>query len=621
VALLNWQRIPVAELRGSWSRLLDRAGRPNRAFAARNVRFGPEGVRTRDSFSASATTVTGKATSFYNWVGSGLNRLIYVAAGAAVRMLNVDSGADASLFSATCRGVTVAEAGDKALIGTFTSAGAGASEVRVSLPLVSGAPIDKAFPAPWSNALALADVGSGNCTEGAARFGYIIETRSGYTGKPAPFSGSFAPTSYTTSSGGRRLSGTISSFAIPADAAYIHPIRTRTDNVDKWYYEPSDAVAVPGGTTAAITVYFDTSDESLEESAIEVDFEFDLLTQNGSGNGPITPNAVIAYGKRVVYLTPYRAYASEPGDYQAITEALHGFELPGKRQMVTGFQFRQSLYILGPGWTYEVADNGDFPSTWANATEVSSAIGTPSIQGICARTGGDYVWVASESGLYLFNGSYSRLPISFMNSDWWERINWAAPQCIVVVDDYITKRIMVWAPIDSATEMSHTLVWDYARGLDPMQVDFAYYDYPYAFSAACLVKNSTTGEMDLWMGPAASGSQAIRKETESTTVDQTAEWESGYLITQTGPKKWYRFGGIDIEITGSGNADVTVYEMDRTGSAAAGPITLSLGPGETPRGLADVLSENFSVKFTVGSGSQFELAGFTAHVKPWMGHK
>jgi hypothetical protein len=616
MALAGWPKISVTELRGAWSRLVDKTARPNRAFVARNVRYGPEGVRSRDDFSATAISVSGKATSFYNWVGNGLNRLIYVAGGAAVRMLNVSTAADVSLFSVACRGCTVAEAGDKALIATHTTAGAGAAQVRISLPLIGGGSIDKAFPAPWTTALTMADNGAGNCTAGPALFGYVVESRTGYTGKPTA-----ATASFTASAGGRALRGTMT-VTVPADAAIVHPIRTRTDNPDKWYYEPGASVAVPGGAVGwGVTVDFNTSDESLEASATEVDIEFDYLTQDGAGAGPITPHCVALYGKRAVYLTPHRAYVSEPGDYQAITEALHGLELPGRRQMTTAFQFRQSLYILGPGWTYEVADNGDYPATWANATEISSAIGTPAIQGICSKTAGDYVWIASESGLYLFNGSYSRLPVSYMNNDWWERINWAVPQSLIVVDNFIDKRLIVAAPIDDATEPSHMLVWDYARGLGPMDVDFAYYDFSIStFSALGLVKNTTTGEIELWRGPSASG--AISKETAGAAPDQIQQWESGHLIQQTGPRKWYRLGGVDLEISGTGTAGGEIAVMDHSISGAGtSNITLAAAPGETYRELVDLTSENFSVRITVPPASKFELNGIVAHVKPWLGHR
>jgi hypothetical protein len=575
-------------------------------------------VRSRDAFIDTTTPVPAKATSFYAWIGSGLNRLIYVAGGAAVRLLNRETAADASQFSATCRGFTVCEAGNKAIVATYNTAGAGATEVRVLLPLVSTGVVDKAFPAPHNTPLVMSDIGAGECTEGTKLFAYIIETRSGFTGQPSSrTAGTFSPTSYTVAADGRKVRGTLTA-TLPADVAYVHGITTRTDNPNKWYFEPGATVSVTGGTPTVTAIDFNTSDDTLEATATEVVDNFDFLVQNGSGNGPITPHCVIQYGKRAVYLTPYRAYASEPGDYQAITEALHGFELPGGRQMVTGFPFRQSLYLLGPGWTYEVADNLDHPVTWTNPTEISGAIGTTAIKGVAWKTAGDYVWVAGESGLYLFNGSYSRLPISYMNGDWWRRINWLAPQSVEVVDDYIRQRVMVCAPIDGASEMTHVLVWDYARGLEPNSVDFSYYDFATAFSALGLIKNAVTGEMDVWLGPTTAG--FIRTEEAGTACETTSEYETGFVLTKA-PRKWSIFGGADFDVSGSGTMDVTAYGVDRTVSAALTAITLSDTPGEAPQERFHLQSENMSLKVTCGPGERFDLSSLTIYFKRWIGNR
>lgn len=616
----GWQQTEVSDLRGAWTRLDSREARPNRAFVAQNVRYEPGRVRTRDAFVAiTGRSVSAKATTFHNWIASGLNRLIYCAGGTQVRMIDLVAGTDSLLYgSLTCRGVSVAEMGDKALIAAFNAAGGGADFVRIAQPLASGAPIDKAFPAPISNSFTASDFSSGNASQGTKRLGYIIETRTGYTGKPAPAPGAvFTPVSFTVAAGGRKVRGQMT-FNVPADAVYLHPICTRTDNPDKWYFEPGASIALPGGTAGyTATWYYNTPDESLEASATEVVDNFDLLTQDGSGNGPIAPHCVVAYGKRAVYLTPHRAYISEPGDYQFITEALHGLELPGRKEMRTAFPFRQSLYLLGPGWTYEVADNTDYPSTWANATEISNAIGSPAIQGVCWQTAGDYVWVAAESGLYLFNGSYARIPISYMNSDWWERINWAAAQSLKVLDDYIRQRVIVAAPLDGATEPNYLLVWDYARGLTATDVDFAYYQSDVAgFSALGLVQNATTGELELWAGPPTDG--AIRREMAGIACEHASAYETGLV---RGKKKYSFFGGVDLDVSGSGTLAITAYGVDRVQSVSALALNMSATPAESPQRRFHLQGESASVKVSVPAGSEFDLSGMTVYTKPWVGNK
>jgi hypothetical protein len=620
VSLTNWQQAEITDLRGEWSRLDQKEARPNRGFVAHNVRFEPGRVRSRDAFIETAVTVPGKATSFHNWIGHGLNRLIYASGGAQVRMRNVATGADTLLFSATCRGITLAEAGDKAIIASFTSAGDGAAQARISLPLVGAGEIDKAFSAPWTNTFTCSDFGTGNASQGTKRFGYIIETRTGFTGKPAPVSGGvFVPVSFTVAAGGRTVKGTMT-VNIPAEAGYLHPITTRTDNPDKWYFEPGMSVLLPSGASGySLSWYYTASDESLEASAVEVVDNFDLLTQDGSGNGPFSPHCAVSYGKRAVYLTPHRAYISEPGDYQYVTDALHGLELPGKRQLVTGFPFRQSLYLLGPGWTYEVSDNGDYPSTWTNPTEISSAIGTPAIKGVCWQTAGDYVWVAAVSGLYLFNGSYSRIPVSHMNSDWWGRINWAAAQSLVMVDDYVHQRIIVAVPLDAATEPSHMFVWDYARGVGPADVDFSWYDSAsVTFSALALVMNNITGTQELWLGPTAAG--AVHKEYAGTTCEAASQYETGFTLTGRRKKESF-IGAVDLDVSGEGDLSVIVYSTDREQYTEAGPLTLAAYPGYSPQLRFNIQSENASVRLTAAAGGKFDFSGLTVYLRPWVGNR
>jgi hypothetical protein len=166
--------------------------------------------------------------------------------------------------------------------------------------------------------------------------------------------------------------------------------------------------------------------------------------------------------------------------------------------------------------------------------------------------------------------------------------------------------------------MTHVLVWDYARGLEPNSVDFSYYDFATAFSALGLIKNAVTGEMDVWLGPTTAG--FIRTEEAGTACETTSEYETGFVLTKA-PRKWSIFGGADFDVSGSGTMDVTAYGVDRTVSAALTAITLSDTPGEAPQERFHLQSENMSLKVTCGPGERFDLSSLTIYFKRWIGNR
>lgn len=623
MSLRYWPSTVIRDLRGAWTRTDQLESRANRAFIARNVRFEPGIVRTRDGLTVAAT-VAGKVTAMYNWIYSSLNRLIYLQSGTTVKMRDmIGGGTDATLYSVTARGLTVSELGDKAFIAAYDTSGLGAGQCRITLPLVGSGEIDKAFSPPWANTPTVSDVGAGNTTEGVHKFGYIIETRTGFTGKQAPApSDVFTPVSFTVAAGGRRIQLTMT-VNIPADAAYLHPIMTRSDNHEKYFFVPNASITAPAGAIGyGLTWYCDIADEDLAEVE-SADLHAFCLTQSVAGTGPFNPNAVIPYGKRQVYLNLNVAYASEIDNNQFISEDQHALRLPGERRIVIGKQLRNSLYLIGPSWTYEFSDNGDVPATWAAPNEVSGAIGTIAVQGVEGRTSGDFFWVAAESGLYMFNGRYSERPISYMNSDMWNRINWAAAYAVIVKDDVTKQIVRVAVPLDAATEPNYILSWSYARGLTPETVDFSYDNYLFeSFSSIGHVLNPTTARTEFWIGPAGAGS--ILKESVGTWNDNgnaiVSEYEPGFPPLKN--RKIMRFGGADYNVTGAGTFSSTVYGLDRTEYVGGGVITLSTAPGESPQEKFDLISEACSFRMgTAAVDHHFSLSDITVYAKPFATNK
>jgi hypothetical protein len=581
-------------------------------------------IVSRDGFSA-GVAVAGKTTSLHDWITSGFGIVIFYE-GVLVRALNKATSVISTLYTLAGRAAVVAEAGNNAFISVFGTDGLGAGQARIYQPSVSATTVDKAFSPPLTALPVITDITAGLVSQGEHKFAYIMETRTGFVGKPSPQpSNIFSPTSFTVSAGGRVLNMAIT-VTIPADGAFIHPIMTRVENPDRWYFVPDAQVAVtPGATT--VNALINISDEMLADGAEEVNDQFgdlfESLSQRVDGTGPFNPSVVFTYGTRMAWIVDNKVYFSDPKDYQYVTEDQHVVQTAGKRRIITGCQLRGSAYLFGTQWTYSVDDNGDLPATWADATEVSGAIGTPAPLGIEWRTAGDYIWVVARSGLYVFNGQYPLRPISYYNAEW-DRINWAAAYAIQIRDRYTAQEVYVAVPLDNATEATHTFCWSYARGLTPEDVDFSLDDYNTGsssgrFGSLGLVQDPTSLENQLWIGPLASGNIRVQDSQETTDAGATVAnvWESGFVLGGAGRKKLSRFGGIDVSVVGAGLLDVTIYGPDRLRNTNF-PVSMTSAPGEDPEVKFDMTEEDVSARFAAEDfGESMDVSSFVVYHKPY----
>jgi hypothetical protein len=588
------------------------------------VRFELNRVKSRDGFAHDFATA-GKVTSFYHWITNDnaveVNRIVYYESEATLKMRNVVDGSTVTLLSQAGRSVVPAEAGSRLYVGVTQTSGIATSQARVINALIGGAPADKAFAGPMTTAPVITETGAGNCSAGDHKFGYILESRTGFTGKPGPYSaGVFTPVTFTVTAGGKTLNMAVTA-TTPTDAAYLHPIMTRKDNPDRWYFVPDASVAIPAGTAWTANMVIDIADETLADSAEECSENFDLLTQDTSGNGPFNPFKVVAVGQRMMYLTPQKLYISDPKDYQYLTEIEHAITLPGQRQIITAFPMRGNIYVLGPSWTYAFSMSGERPRFWGDPELVSGTIGTTGTNAVCWATGGDYAWVANSTGFYRFDGQYDPIAISYMNKDEWDRINWAAPWCIQIVDDPVNNRVYLSAPLDGATEPTHLLTWDYSRGMSWSQVDFSLDNLPTSHSSIGMVQSRSTGQTALWAGPAAAGNmlRQVVGQHDDAGNGFTSLYETSYLIPAGSKWRDIKLGAAEMQVVGEGDLAVVAYGKNRQYSETLESVTLEADPSDDQLLGADFNDDNVTIRVsTTGAGNWFDLSTITAYFVDWM---
>jgi hypothetical protein len=226
------------------------------------------------------------------------------------------------------------------------------------------------------------------------------------------------------------------------------------------------------------------SDDDLAGGVDAVAYQ-NLLTADVNGLAPFRPASIFPYSSRLAYVTRDGAgfpvvYFSDPDNYQQITANQHGVYLPGNLIVNTGRALRGVAYMFGPHWTYSTSDTGGTPTTWAKPQLVDGSIGTLSPNGVADNPAQGFLWVADESGLYLFEGGqYPSRPISYYQQPDWDRINWGgAPTAVKVIDNKSKKRVEVQAPIDGSLVPNARLVWDYTEGVDPETAKYSLLSMP-----------------------------------------------------------------------------------------------------------------------------------------------
>jgi hypothetical protein len=149
-----------------------------------------------------------------------------------------------------------------------------------------------------------------------------------------------------------------------------------------------------------------------------------------------------------------------PENYDALTGVLSVAEENGQA-VRAAFRLRESLYFVKEHSLYVTQDDGvNTPDKWT-ISEVSVAVGTPSVHGV--DVGEDWAVIAGREGLYLFGGS-EPVKISQEIQPTWDQINWQYGQTLWVSVDTRNKRILCGVPLGSATQPNTILMMDY-RGL------------------------------------------------------------------------------------------------------------------------------------------------------------
>ena len=651
----DWPQVAIDDFLGPWY-LLEPTDVPHRyALAAENMEFLPGECLTRTAFDV-VGTAGGTISSLDNWVyadsagGGNISRLVYFD-GTYVILAPLDLSSTSVAITGT--GATTTRAnyvkGNTRLYAAFRNNTGGAQQAQVynRVNSYSGA----LFKPPPRDST---DVGSFSFSEGGASSGYttagshnfliVFRDKGGFQGRPGPvntvdglvintfnFAGNKSVTVTVNPPGG----------GWPSWVATIQILISTASNLSAWYFLGTELT--PATSASAVSYTFLDSDATIRATKTSALSQFGLLTQSplaaSYGTGPFNPIFMSEAGKRMGYVvndTNYDSsiFFSEPDLYQTLTSDKHIFRLPTGKAITTFFWLQGDIYILGPHWTYATTDTGGLPVNWPAPRLIDSTIGTLAPQGITVNPAG-FAFVAAQTGFYVFQGGkFDRLPISYYQSQQWARINWAQSDKLRVVDDKDARRVYVFAALDSATENSHMLTWDYTDGITPESVKFALWylaGNTTKVRDGVLVDNTLTSARRLELFVVDSIGGVRRKKATTDTTPYTEIVAEGGLSP---PSRYdtcllpgaaarssvpiYEHHAIRLRMRGSGVVTINTYSLDNQ-LTQSNTLTVTTSPGKEYLKYLDLINEYVYHSFTnaTAAGSYFRLSGLVHYATPY----
>jgi len=581
-----------------------------RTRAGHSVAFNP-GTAVHSMHNSTATDPQASTQHNFVYFYDGTNIKAYNVLASTINALNPPVGVSAAKLSA-------AEAGTFTYLAAYDSNGIGVGTGYVVDPSLNADTLFQGPPTTSEVTVSIVEpVGAGVVTAGTHKVLFVLSTRNGRTCAPGPIDPitSQVVPGTIVASGGLQLTVTLNGVSWPDSSQSVQLLMSPVDDVDTYYFVPGTTFAVGGGGPFSPSIHVNIDDAALINEPPALNY-FNLINA-----GFFSPSFVVAYRNRMVYGAGDRVYISDPFDFQSITADQHVQTLPGLQTVIGAFPYRDgNLYLVSHEGTFALTDTGDVPVNWTSAQPVDMQIGTKAPQGMTHDPSRNDEWVATPGGLRLFtDGTYQDPPISFWQPDW-QRINWAAPDHIEIVDMLEEQCIKILVPLDGATVPTHLMVYDYKSGKTPELIRYALHVISDRH-CMCRVLNPTTGRYELWLGPLTPG--AVWKQDAALTQDAGTDiagqiYETSPLLDVEEMGGPAAFHGAHYTARGTALLTLTGFSLYHAKNSGAKTTDLSTVPTGT-RTLRQWLmrSENQSLEFKTDAG-WFELTEVEVYYTPWI---
>jgi hypothetical protein len=344
---------------------------------------------------------------------------------------------------------------------------------------------------------------------------------------------------------------------------------------------------------------------------------------------------------------PYNAsqvrasFADKPESYDGVSGLISVAENNGQA-LRAAFELRGQLYFVKEHSIYSTQDDGvNEPANWT-LSEVSTTVGTPSVDGV--DVGDDWAVIADRSGLYLFAGG-EPVKISQEIQPLWDTINWAVGYTLWVRVDTRAKRILVGVPIAPATQPNRVLALDY-RSLQTADAIISLATiHPSSYTgrmfaaassrkwapwfmvaSAATLAERPDGTAQFFLGNGAANGKIYELSDTQVSDDGAAiaSYYTTYFLSSVDDEASLQlrahrklFSYLTCYVLGAGNLNLTALSVNESFSNALVPLPLS---SPAPKDLElpiNLLGER--VAFQLGTnqaGSWFQLSRLVVSLKP-----
>jgi len=337
----------------------------------------------------------------------------------------------------------------------------------------------------------------------------------------------------------------------------------------------------------------------------------------------------------------------DPESYDGINGLLSVSENDGQA-IRAAFKLRERLYFVKEHSIHVTQDDGtNEPALWSIA-EVTRRVGTPSVRGV--GIGEDWVVIAHRTGLYIFSGG-EPVKISQEIQPTWNKINWQYAHTLWITVDTKERRILIGAPMGSATSPSEILMLDY-RDLDsaediagrpPVTITYTCRKTatdktrkwsPWtiaANSSALLKRNDGTALVALGGGiPGIGGGGATGKIYQLNDAQFSDDGTAipSYYTTHYFPERAVEqslglgahrklFSYLTLYVEGAGNLGLTSFTDTPSAPQAQQPLPMSSPATKDLELPINILGERVAFQVSTNqSGAWFRLQKFIPSVRP-----
>lgn len=469
----NHNPVTIEEFNGLWARGGADSCPMDHFTDQNNIRYIESGFQTRDGLDPYQLIANPVRMYQYNSGTSGLEGVIvlnnvgeihHVVSGIDFLVMTIASMTDFGFLEYNGRAYISpsSDAGPSGLSGEklWVYLGDQVTPARVA---AGAGPIDADGVMTSANSATVGDVEAG-----IHIFAVVYETNTGYLTSIGPDT-----LSALTCTGG--FSVDLASIPISPNA-YVtkrHIIATKsidpslyTGNVRGYQFFFVASAVINDNTSTTLTVSFFDS-ELLEDASHLLDNFTSIPAGGGLG---LYHNRLLLWDTATDISL---VYVSAPGEPEAISQVDGLILLPNQGEGITHCaEYRDVLYIFKANTTSATSDNGNEPSSWP-VQIVDNGVGCSkhglAIVGEFGSINIEYLLVHNYSGIFVFNGTYTRPELSYKIKDLWLDFNQLE---IILASEFYNDVLhqMIYINIPSENMI---LMGDYSNGLDFKSIKWA----------------------------------------------------------------------------------------------------------------------------------------------------